>query len=286
MRDYQGALTDLNKVIELNSSIKKSYFKRALVYENLNEKEKALSDYTKYIDLNPSDVFNAYNNRGNVKMSLGNEKGACMDYGLSIIYDGTKGKPYFQKKGLFISQCIKSGRLNDSDKIDLLMQDGSKIPFSITEFLIGNIKEKEFIQMGIAMHDLGIFKYAISIYDIAIDQGLNSSAIFSNRGNTKIQINDLSGAIKDHSKAIEINPEFYFPYMNRGNSKAMQKDFEGAINDYYQAIKLNPLIGKLFFLRGHTKLDFTKNLEKTCIDWKQSSDLYKKYLPNFKKNCL
>ena len=95
LRDYQGALRDLNKVIELDSSYKKTYFRRAGVYEKLNEKEKALSDYTKYIDLNPSDVFNAYNNRGNVKMSLGDEKGACIDYGLSIIYDGTKDKSYY-----------------------------------------------------------------------------------------------------------------------------------------------------------------------------------------------
>ena len=286
LKDYQGALKDFNKVIELDPNYKKPYFRRARVYEELNEKEKALSDYTKYINLNPSDVSNAYNNRGNVKMSLGFEKGACIDYGLSIIYDGTKGKPYYQKKGLFIGKCIKTGRLNDTDKIDIVMEDGSEIPFSITELLIGNIKKEEFIEMGIAMYDLGIFKYAISIYDIAIDQGLNSSTIFSNRGNAKRKINDLSGAIKDHSKAIEINPEFYGFYMNRGNSKAMQKDFEGAINDYDQAIKLNPEIGKLFFLRGNAKLDLTNNLEKTCIDWKKASYLDKKYLPDFKKNCL
>ena len=253
LRDYQGALRDLNKVIELDSSYKKTYFRRAGVYEKLNEKEKALSDYTKYIDLNPSDVFNAYNNRGNVKMSLGDEKGACIDYGLSIIYDGTKNKSYYQRKGIFINNCIKTGRLDDTDKIEILMEDGSKIPFSISEFLIGNIKEKEFIAMGNAMYDLGIFKYAISIYDIAIDQGLNSATIFSNRGNAKRKINDLSGAIKDHSKAIEINPEIYQFYMNRGNSKAMQKDFEGAINDYDQAIKLNPAIGKIIFFERKCK---------------------------------
>ena len=127
MKEYQGALKDFNKVIELDPNYKKPYFRRAGVYEKLNEKEKALSDYTKYINLNPSDVSNAYNNRGNVKMSLGFEKGACIDYGLSIIYDGTKGKPYYQRKGIFIGQCIKTGSLNDTDKIDILMEDGNTI---------------------------------------------------------------------------------------------------------------------------------------------------------------
>ena len=150
-------------------------------------------------------------------MSLGVENGACIDYGLSIIYDGTKSKLYYQKKGLFIAKCIKTGRLNDKDKIDVVMGDGSEIPFSIKELLIGKIKEEEFIAMGTAMYDQGMFEYAISIYDIAIDQGLKSSAIFSNRGNVKRKINDLFGAIKDHSKAIEINPEFYGFYMNSGN---------------------------------------------------------------------
>ena len=91
----------------------------------------------------------------------------------ALVIGRTKPYNYLNfKKVCFISNTNLTEILNDTDKIDILMEDGSTIPFSISELLIGNIKEKEFIAIGIAMYDLGIFKYAISIYDIAIDQGL------------------------------------------------------------------------------------------------------------------
>lgn len=39
-------------------------------------------------------------------------------------------------------------------------------------------------------------------------------------------------------------------------------------------------------MRGNAKIDLTNNLEKTCIEEKKASYLDKKYLPEFKRNCL
>jgi tetratricopeptide (TPR) repeat protein len=40
--------------------------------------------------------------------------------------------------------------------------------------------------------------------------------VYYNRGNSKHQLEDYSGAIADYSKAIEIKPDFADAYCNRG----------------------------------------------------------------------
>lgn len=59
-------------------------------------------------------------------------------------------------------------------------------------------------------------------------------------GYTKGKSGDLYGAIKDYTKAIQINPNSFVAYNNRGLSKLKLKDFKGAIADYTKAIEIDP----------------------------------------------
>lgn len=46
---------------------------------DLGDKQEAVKDYNKAIELNPNDV-DAYNNRGILKYEIGNQSGACEDW--------------------------------------------------------------------------------------------------------------------------------------------------------------------------------------------------------------
>jgi len=47
---------------------------------------------------------------------------------------------------------------------------------------------------------------------------------------------DLSGALADFTKAIELKPDYADAYFNRGLTKKVKDDFDGAIADYTKAM--------------------------------------------------
>ena len=95
--DFENAIADYNKAIELNSMFVDAYYNRGLIYEDrglgniLSGRdyfEKAIADYDKAIDLNPN-FAKAYNNRGIAYYNLG-----LIAYALPNIL---KGQDYFEK---------------------------------------------------------------------------------------------------------------------------------------------------------------------------------------------
>jgi Tfp pilus assembly protein PilF len=65
---------------------------------------------------------------------------------------------------------------------------------------------------------------------------------------------DWEGALKDDSRAIELNPTLALPFGNRGIVKVVQKDFKGAIADFDEAIRREPRFADAYRNRGVAKL--------------------------------
>ena len=63
---------------------------------------------------------------------------------------------------------------------------------------------------------------------------------------------DYSGAISYYSKAIEILPNWHYPYFMRGNNKIEIKDYYGAISDFTKTIEIYPNLNAYAF-RGYAK---------------------------------
>jgi len=77
--DFDGALNDLNKAIELSPKNFKLYFTRGNTYFNKQQYNNAIADYDKAIALNEK-YTDAYFNRGNTYQLLNNNDKACADY--------------------------------------------------------------------------------------------------------------------------------------------------------------------------------------------------------------
>jgi serine/threonine-protein kinase len=90
-------------------------------------------------------------------------------------------------------------------------------------------------------------------------------------GCEKVLEKDLTGAIADFSKAIQLDTGFIQAYENRGVAKFYLDDNRGAIDDYTKALAINPNDYNTYGRRGwaHFHLleyheaiaDFTKALE-------------------------
>ncbi len=76
--DYQGAIADWGKAIEINPQYADAYYNRGNAKRDLKDYQGAIADYSKAIQNDPQ-FADAYANRGLVKSKLGDENGFCTD---------------------------------------------------------------------------------------------------------------------------------------------------------------------------------------------------------------
>jgi len=76
---YDQAISDYSKAIEINPGLAEAYINRGNAYSKKGQYDKAISDYSKAIEINPK-YADAYINRGLAHNSLGNYNSACDDW--------------------------------------------------------------------------------------------------------------------------------------------------------------------------------------------------------------
>ena len=86
MKDYNGALIDINKSIEgyeksenIDWELIEAYYLRANIYKELNKDKLAIKDYSKTIELDPTNPY-LYYSRGQYYISIKKNKKACQDF--------------------------------------------------------------------------------------------------------------------------------------------------------------------------------------------------------------
>ena len=79
VKDYEGAIADYTKAIEINPDFGTAYNNRGISKRKLNDYYGSIADFTKAIEINP-DFAIAYSDRGFSKYSLKDYYGAIADY--------------------------------------------------------------------------------------------------------------------------------------------------------------------------------------------------------------
>lgn len=77
--------------------------------------------------------------------------------------------------------------------------------------------------------------------------------MYKERGNIKSDAGDKQGAIKDYTKAIEIDPTYVTAYYNRAIVKSSMGNKKGAIKDYSKVIELDSLKSGAYYGRGNAR---------------------------------
>ena len=78
--DYQGAMDEFNKAIEIISQKSYDAFTfRGIVKDQLEDYQGAITDYNKAIEIDPQDAY-AYYFRGSARESVNDLEGACDDW--------------------------------------------------------------------------------------------------------------------------------------------------------------------------------------------------------------
>ncbi|MBU1342567.1 MAG: tetratricopeptide repeat protein [Proteobacteria bacterium] len=134
-----------------------------------------------------------------------------------------------------------------------------------------------YVKRGTLYHKTNFYNKAIDDYDKALELDPQCIGAYFYRAGTKEKINQLSAAIEDYSKTVDMmskllsgisNSEKSMVYLNRAIIYRKQNKFDFALADHHRAIKIDGS-AKAFLSRGIT-LCKMENFEKAISDFDKS----------------
>ncbi|BAY01257.1 TPR repeat-containing protein [Anabaena cylindrica PCC 7122] len=247
-QNYQGAITNYSKALQINPRNAQIYFKRAEIHHQLGNFQDAINDYSQAIYINPKDAY-SHNNRGIIYYELGYIDYAINDYEEAIRINPKEAVVYF-------NLAITYYNLNEIDRIyidEIGWMDIDEITISyLNQALNINpefhkayyVRGKFRFQRG---DILGAFEdfntiikiepdYALNIYTYLAEVYYYKGNYYSEIGNKKTGLENLNLAANLYKK---INNEFSYKrtinYIQYVQSKYCEYNFDDD-DEYYQII--------------------------------------------------
>jgi len=100
----------------------------------------------------------------------------------------------------------------------------------------------------------------------------NASEVYLNRGELFAKLGNLSSAMTDFDKAVQLDSTNSLAYFNRGNIRFQQEEYPPALNDFTKAVQLDSRFGKAFNALGVTQMMMNQK-EVGCLSLKQAQRL-------------
>jgi len=127
---------------------------------------------------------------------------------------------------------------------------------------------------GIINFEQGDFEASLADMTSAIDNGVNTAAVYNDRGSCHRMLGNMKDALVDYTKAIEREPKAMY-YCNRASIYSKLGQDDDAINDYTQAIIADSKYYKAYNGRGvakahQGKYDDAINDFTLCLDMEPS----------------
>jgi tetratricopeptide (TPR) repeat protein len=186
------------------------------------ENEKAISDFTEAIRLEPSP--DTYILRGTAWYEFKEFAKAIKDFDEASRYDPKDARSF-------------NGRGN----VWIVQQEYDKAIKEYNEAIRLNPRYSHaFCNRGSIWYVKREFDKAIKDYDEAIRLHPKDSTTFICRGNSWYAKEEFDKAVTDYTDAIRLNREEASAFHNRGMTWARKNEYEKAIADYTEAILLNP----------------------------------------------
>jgi tetratricopeptide (TPR) repeat protein len=209
-----------------------SYVMRASLWEDQNEFDRAVEDYTEIIRMEPQP--GAYIGRGNAWLGKQDADKAIADFDEAIRLDAN-AIPAFTGRGnarqlkqeydKAIADYDQAIRLSPNDMVALYSR-------------------------GHALAEKGDYDRAITDFDRALRLDPRSVVALNGRGLVRHHKKEYDKAIADYDEALRIDPKNAAVYYNRGLAWQFKDEFIKAVNDYDQAVRLDPRYAAASRVRG------------------------------------
>ena len=274
LKNYGRALKDINHAIQLNPNIAEAYLYRSFIYEKLGDKDNAMADVNKAIEISPEDArFLAI--RGSMFWRLKGDKNKALaefDKALQI-------NPACQA-ALFLRMRVYMVDENDMNK--LLIECNKWLELWPDDAPIYDIRSGLYEMMG---------EHEKAQADMKTSQRLSSQEVTSRDtaiaardkaryGDVLYSHQDYEAAINAYTEAINIDSSYVGAYIKRAKIYRELNDFGSAVADYSKVIKIDPEYIEAYYERSMTYSEM--NDEK--LSQKDLNQVIKLYSNKIKKN--
>ena len=190
LQDYEGAIVEYSKAIELNPNYIDAYYKRKEAKSSIGDYIGGIEDLSKIIEINPNDDV-AYHNRGFLKYDMNDYDGALQDYMKTLEIKPNNARAYIN--------------LGDTKRALGNFEDAIKCYSKAIEF-DSNCFEA-YAERGHAK--MKIKKYVDAIIDIskAIELNPNEAILYKNRGAAKYLLGAYLEAREDYAKVLKFGAD-------------------------------------------------------------------------------
>ena len=196
--DYQGAIADYTKALEINPDDVKAYSNRGVAKRKLKDYQGAITDYNKVIDIDPQEAT-AYSNRGNIKGDLKDYQGAIADYDKAIKISPQYATAYYNRG-------VTKRKLKDAQ--------GAIADYTKALEINPQYPDAHY-NRGVAKGDLKDYQGAIADYDKAIKINPNDAMAYGSRGYARVVgFQDRNGACSDYKKAVSLGSKITAKWLN------------------------------------------------------------------------
>ena len=220
-----------------------AYYNRAVVEQKNGDLAKALADFNRAIELNPT-FTKAYVGRGDIKSDKEDDDGAIADFTRAVELDPKYSMAFAYRANSKVSKKDTEGAMADANRaIELDPKN------SFAFFVNGKLKVGE-----------RQFRNAIVDLDAAIQLGEKNSDAYAYRGlahtglaNEVTQADEKrrqhEAAVADYTKSIQIQPVADYFYCRSAEYDQL-KQYDKALKDAEEAVGLNPKGASNFYQRG------------------------------------
>jgi tetratricopeptide (TPR) repeat protein len=253
-KNYEGAIENYSKAIEMDPKFEKAYIARALCYEKINFKTEAVEDYKKALVFDPREK-ELYYNAGRLLAELGKNKDA--DEMLRKAIERDKGytealtvevKVLFELRdytyGLKVTQMAMDDKKTAINLYNhAVMEDSLKNSIEAEKFY-RNAKQVDpkfipaYVALALTQIKLNKNEDAMKVCDEAIVKDPNNPDVYLAKSLVNVAKKDYQNAINEITKVILTKPSVN-AFMLRASFYVVLGQHHNAINDYSQVIRLD-----------------------------------------------
>jgi tetratricopeptide (TPR) repeat protein len=190
--DYEQSIADYDRAIALDPQNAPAYYNRGVVFGKQANSQQAVANFTKAIELNYDPLSWAYNDRGLIYRGLGDDDKALADFNTALELDPDYAGAYYNRANFYASHG------DDEQAIADYSQALESNPSLV----------RAYMSRGSAYGRLGSYEQAVADYTKATDLDPNNADAFNNLAWTlAVDLGtDYQTALKHAQRAVELDP--------------------------------------------------------------------------------
>jgi len=237
------------------NSLAQAYLSRGLMYEGLQQHDKALSDYSLAIELDPT-FAEAYLVRGMLYRELHRDNEALADYAQAVKLDPSLWRAYLLRGTIFANRNRYHDALADFTQA-IQLNPSFALAYS---------------GRGRVYHGLQRYEEALGDFTRAIQLDSSLAEAYALRGDIHYLLKQFDEALIDHSRFIELEADDDEGYRHRSATYRAMGHYQEALADIDQAIRLAPANAANYTNRGALYNDL-EQYQSALVDLNRAIEL-------------